>query len=308
MSINSVTERGPENVSANYASAQAHAVSKASLPDWSMPVTLTQTEHKDQHQGPVTMKDAQRALQRILTPFFTPDPKTGTVGGLGSLNSLEKASMDSMVMMAANLSISTFADTASSAMKASKIMTDTQEFLRDKKVKEYQEQLAKAIEQADKAHKGGIFGAIFDWIVGAVEAIYGVIKLVEGALRCAVGDVAGGALEIAGGAAYLAAGVAGMVKAAAETAILCGADKDKCQSVIDVAGKVQLGCEIVGMALDIFQAGRAISATRSIAKGTETAMKEAAPKLVDGITKGSTEAVTNVAKEVGKQEIGRAHV
>lgn len=67
-----------------------------------------------------------------------------------------------------------------------------------------------------------------------------------------------------------------MVKAAAETAILCGADKDKCQSVIDVAGKVQLGCEIVGMALDIFQAGRAISATRSIAKGTETAMKEAA--------------------------------
>lgn len=94
-------------------------------------------------------------------------------------------------MMAANLSISTFADTASSAMKASKIMTDTQEFLRDKKVKEYQEQLAKAIEQADKAHKGGIFGAIFDWIVGAVEAIYGVIKLVEGALRCAVGDVAG---------------------------------------------------------------------------------------------------------------------
>ncbi|MBW3528074.1 type III secretion system translocon protein [Shewanella sp. NKUCC05_KAH] len=301
MSINSVTERGPENVSANYASAQAHAVSKASLPDWSMPVTLTQTEHKDQHQGPVTMKDAQRALQRILTPFFTPDPKTGTVGGLGSLNSLEKASMDSMVMMAANLSISTFADTASSAMKASKIMTDTQEFLRDKKVKEYQEQLTKAIEQADKAHKGGIFGAIFDWIVGAVEAIYGVIKLVEGALRCAVGDVAGGALEIAGGAAYLAAGVAGMVKAAAETAILCGADKDKCQSVIDVAGKVQLGCEIVGMALDIFQAGRAISATRSIAKGTETAMKEAAPKLVDGITKGSTEAVTNVAKEVGKQ-------
>lgn len=155
MSINSVLERSPENVSANYVTAQAHAVSKASLPDWSMPVQLTQTEHTDQHQGPVTMKDAQRALQRILTPFFTPDPKTGAVGGLGSLNSLEKASMDSMVMMAANLSISTFADTASSAMKASKIMTDTQEFLRDKKVKEYQEQLAKAIEQADKAHKGG---------------------------------------------------------------------------------------------------------------------------------------------------------
>lgn len=300
MSINGVAERSPETVSANYATAQAQRANKTSLPDWSMPVTLRQTEHNDNRQGPVTLQDAQRALERILTPFFSQD--LSRAGGQPpSLGALEKVSMDAMVMMAANLSISTFADTANSAMKASKIMTDTQECLRDKKVKEYQEQLAKAIEQSDKAHKGGIFGAIFDWIVGAVEAIYGAIKLVEGALRCAVGDVAGGALEIAGGAAYLAAGVAGMVKAAAETAILCGADKEKCQSVIDVAGKVQLGCEVVGMALDIFQAGRAISATRSIAKGTETVMKEAAPKLVEGIGKGSTEAVASVAKEVGKQ-------
>lgn len=301
--INSVVERGTDPLNAKYGVNRAHDVTKASLPDWSRNTTLRQTEHTGHHQGPVTMKEAEKALQRILTPFFEGKETkvSGNVGNKSALASLEKASMDAMVLMAANLSISTFADTANSAMKASKIMTDTQDFLRDKKVKEYQEQLSKAVEQSDKAKKGGIFGAIFDWIIGAVEAIYGAIKLVEGALRCAVGDVAGGALEIASGAAYLAAGVAGLVKAAAETAILCGADKAKCQSVIDVAGKVQLGCEVVGMALDIFQAGRAISATRSIAKGTETVMKEAAPKLVDGISKGSTEAVSGVAKEVGKQ-------
>ncbi|NRD74527.1 type III secretion system translocon protein [Shewanella sp. VB17] len=303
MSINSVAERGTESLNATYGAACAQDVAKAILPDWSRPVTLRQTQHTAHHQGPVTMKEAEKALQRILTPFF--EDKTSKGSGkqfeTGSLTSLEKASMDAMVLMAANLSISTFADTANSSMKANKIMTDTQEFLRDKKVKEYQEQLSKAVEQSDKAQKGGVFGAVFDWIVGAVEAIYGAIKLVEGALRFAAGDVVGGGMEIASGAAYLSAGVAGMVKAAAETAILCGADKAKCQSVIDVASKVQLGCEMVGMALDIFQAGRAISATRSIAKGTETVMKEAAPQLVDGISKGSSEAVSGVAKEVGKQ-------
>ena len=134
-----------------------------------------------------------------------------------------------------------------------------------------------------------------------MEAVIGVFKLIEGAARVAVGDVVGGAMDMASGAAYLTAGIAGMVKAAAETAILCGADKEKCQQVIDVAGKVQLGAEVVAMALDIFQAGRAISATRSIAKGTETAMQEAAPKLVESIAKGSTQEVTNIAQQVGKQ-------
>ena len=81
-----------------------------------------------------------------------------------------------------------------------------------------------------------------------------MFKLIEGAARIAVGDVVGGAMDMASGGAYLTAGIAGMV-AAAETAILCGADKEKCQQVIDVAGKVQLGAEVVGMALDIFQQG-----------------------------------------------------
>lgn len=239
-------------------------------------------------KGVVSTEQANQALQNIV--------KDNGV----SIGQLEKASINDIVMMATNLGLKALGDTANSAAKSLKIKTDAQEVARNRQVKEFQEQLAKQIEQSNKAHKGGIFGAIFDWIVGAVEAVIGAFKMLEGVARVAVGDVSG-ALDIASGAAYLTAGFAGMVKAAAETAILCGADKDKCQDVINVASKVQLGAEIVGMACDIFQAGRAISATRGIATGTETAMKEAAPKLIESIGKGSTKEIATVAENVGKQ-------
>ncbi|NOH71597.1 type III secretion system translocon protein [Vibrio pectenicida] len=267
--------------------------SKARLPLSGSSDGLVDVIAPESKSGVVNSEAASQALQRVLLAFHQDDSAT--------VSQLEKASMTDMVLMSANLGLKTFGDTANAAAKAARLMTDTQAVLRDQQVKEFQEQLSKRIEQSDKAQKGGIFAAIFDWIVGAVEAVIGVFKLIEGAARVAVGDVVGGAMDMASGAAYLTAGIAGMVKAAAETAILCGADKEKCQQVIDVASKVQLGAEVVAMTLDIFQAGRAISATRSIAKGTETAMQEAAPKLVESIAKGSTQEVTNIAQQVGKQ-------
>ncbi|BAJ02224.1 type III secretion system translocon protein [Shewanella violacea] len=303
MSLNSVSELGIAQLHGNYGTKRASDISKTKLPDWSGMASLYQTNQNGEHQLPVTVKQAEKALQRILVLFFDnkANDSNGNVGEKNILSSLENTPMNAMVLMATNLSISTFADTANAALKSQKIMSKTQEFLRNKEVDEFQEQLAKAVEQADKAQKGGIFGAVFDWIVGAAEAIYGAIKLVEGGLRCAMGDVVGGALDIADGTAYLGAGVAGMVKAAAETAILCGADRDKWQSVIDVASKVQLGCEVVAMALDMFQAGRAISAARGIAKGTEKAVQEGAGKLLETIASKSSEAMTEVAKDIGKQ-------
>lgn len=292
MLINITAERATKSLKANDEIGRAQT--KASLPDWncSRPVILKQTQHTGHDQGPVTMKQAEKALQGILSALASKG--SGKQHGTVSLASLEKISMNDMVLMAANLSMSIFSNSADSSMKATKIMTDTQEFLSNKKVKEYQEQLAKAVEQSDKAQKGGVVGAIFDWVVGAAEFVYGAMKLFEGFMTS-------DPLAVASGVAYLSAGVAGMVKAAAETAILCGADKDKCRSVINVASKVQLGCEIVGTALDIFKAYQAISAAGSIGTGTEAVMKEAGSKLAEGINKGSSEAVSNVAKEVGQQ-------
>lgn len=271
----------------------SHPVEKASLPEWSMPTYVSLNVDRDEKNGVVSHQQAQQAFARILHALQAGDGAT--------LDQIEKASINDMILLAANLSLKIFGDTANSAAKASQLMTDTQAFLRDKRVKEFQEQLAKQIEQSEKAQRAGIFAAIFDWIVGAVEAVYGALKLLEGAARLAVGDVVGGSLEIASGASYLTAGIAGMVKAAAETAILLGADKDKCLEVADIAGKVQLGAEVVAMALDIFQAGRAISATRAIAKTTGEAMKEAAPKLAEAVVKNSSQEISTIAKQVGQQ-------
>lgn len=129
--------------------------------------------------------------------------------------------------------------------------------------------------------------------------IYGAIKVAEGVLT-------GNPVALASGAAYLAAGTAGLVKAAAETAMLLGASKEKCREVIDVAGKIQLGCECFAMAIDLLQAGRAINAARVVTKGTGDVLKAGSSEvLLDAIKRGVGEEVEQLveqfAKDVSKQ-------
>ncbi len=52
-------------------------------------------------------------------------------------------------------------------------------------------------------------------------------------------------------AKYIAAGCAGMVKAGAETAMMCGADHDTCQAIIDVTVRLLL-LEAVALAALMF--------------------------------------------------------
>lgn len=160
-------------------------------------------------------------------------------------------------MMMTTLILSVFGNNAQSLCQQLERATEVQNALRNKQVKEYQEQIQKAIEQEDKARKAGIFGAIFDWLTGIFETVIGALKVVEGFLS-------GNPAEMASGVAYIAAGCAGMVKAGAETAMMCGADHDTCQAIIDVTSKIQFGCEAVALALDVFQIGRAFMATRGL--------------------------------------------
>lgn len=201
--------------------------------------------------------------------------------------------------MAASISMKSFGETAQLTIKSLKIMTDAQEFVRNRQVQEFQDQLAKQIQESNKSNVGGILGAIFDWIIGAVEIIVGAFKVIEGAARVAVGDMTG-LLSIASGALYVSAGVAGLVKAAAKTAMLAGADKEQSQSVIDVASKVQLGLEMAGLATDIFQVGQAVMATRGIAKGAQEIVPQFAPALAKAIvTKGGDE-ILEIGQMIGK--------
>ncbi|MCL1078522.1 hypothetical protein D5R81_11250 [Parashewanella spongiae] len=225
---------------------------------------------------------------------------------------LEKIDPQQMVMMATLLGISTFSATADATIKATDIMTKTQEVLRDQKVKKLQDKMAQQSAQAKKAHKAGIWTALFDWVISAAEAIYGIVKLVEGAARIilSAGADVNAYMEVAAGGTYLAAGVAGFVKAAAETAELSPhlseAQKKKCEEVAKYAGFVQLGFEAAGLIVDVVQGGLAFKAARGAVKGIKTGVEAAAPKLVEGIADVAAKSAEDGASEAVELSITEA--
>ncbi|EHH5781828.1 type III secretion system translocon protein [Salmonella enterica] len=198
-------------------------------------------------------------------------------------------------MMMTILILNVFGSSAQSLCQQLERATEVQNTLRDKQVKEYQEQIQKAIEQADKARKAGIFGAIFDWITGIFETVIGAFKVVEGFLS-------DNPAEMASGVAYMAAGCAGMVKAGAETAMLFGADPDTCKAIINVTSKIQLGCETVALALDIFQIGRAFMATRALSGAAEKVLDSGfGEELAERMAGAGEEEIDALAEEFGRQ-------
>ncbi|MBH0545077.1 type III secretion system translocon protein [Salmonella enterica] len=209
--------------------------------------------------GKISLQEASNALKQLLDAVPGNHKRP-------SLPDFLHINPTVLSMMITTLILNVFGNNAQSLCQQLERATEVQNALRNKQVKEYQEQIQKAIEQEDKARKAGIFGAIFDWITGIFETVIGALKVVEGFLS-------GNPAEMASGVAYMAAGCAGMVKAGAETAMMCGADHDTCQAIIDVASKIQVGCEVVAMALDVFQIGRAFMATRGLS--------DAAAKVLD---------------------------
>ncbi|EEF8189961.1 SPI-2 type III secretion system translocon protein SseC [Salmonella enterica] len=200
--------------------------------------------------GKISLQEASNALKQLLDAV----PGNHKRPSLPDFLQINPAVLS---MMMTSLILNVFGNNAQSLCQQLERATEVQNALRNKQVKEYQEQIQKAIEQEDKARKAGIFGAIFDWITGIFETVIGALKVVEGFLS-------GNPAEMASGVAYMAAGCAGMVKAGAETAMMCGADHDTCQAIIDVTSKIQFGCEAVALALDVFQIGRAFMATRGL--------------------------------------------
>lgn len=200
--------------------------------------------------GKISLQEANNALKQLLDAVPGNHKRP-------SLPDFLQVNPTVLSMMMTTLILSVFGNNAQSLCQQLERATEVQNALRDKQVKEYQEQIQKAIEQEDKARKAGIFGAIFDWLTGIFETVLGAFKVVEGFLS-------GNPAEMASGVAYMAAGCAGMVKAGAETAMLFGADRDTCQAIINVTSKVQFGCEAIALALDIFQIGRAFMATRGL--------------------------------------------
>ncbi|EQC0625944.1 SPI-2 type III secretion system translocon protein SseC [Salmonella enterica] len=238
--------------------------------------------------GKISLQEASNALKQLLDAVPGNHKRP-------SLPDFLHINPTVLSMMMTSLILNVFGNNAQSLCQQLERATEVQNALRNKQVKEYQEQIQKAIEQEDKARKAGIFGAIFDWLTGIFETVIGALKVVEGFLS-------GNPAEMASGVAYIAAGCAGMVKAGAETAMMCGADHDTCQAIIDVASKIQVGCEVVAMALDVFQIGRAFMATRGLsgaaAKVLDSGLGEEMVERMVGAGEGEIE---ELAEKFGEE-------
>ncbi|QBY43353.1 type III secretion system translocon subunit SctE (plasmid) [Arsenophonus nasoniae] len=236
-------------------------VIKSPLPQSPIPNEILLNMVGEKKTGKITYQQADEALGRVLTVFHNTENLT--------LKNIEKVSINDLFLLSSTLSLKIFGDTANSVAKASKLMTDTQAFLRDQNVKAFQEELAKKIEQSEKNK----WLVLFDWIVGVAEIAYGAV------LTC-LGQPAG--------PVYIAAGVAGIVKAIAETAIYFGiGDKEMWQKVADAAFYVQTVLEVGAVILDVCKAGALVTLGRGIMKGTQIILKEMIPQLTQAVLKNS---------------------
>ncbi|HHW8938441.1 TPA: type III secretion system translocon protein [Salmonella enterica] len=238
--------------------------------------------------GKISLQEASNALKQLLDAV-PGDHKRPSLPDFLHINPTV------LSMMMTTLILNVFGNNAKSLCQQLERATEVQNALRNKQVKEYQEQIQKAIEQEDKARKAGIFGAIFDWLTGIFETVIGALKVVEGFLS-------GNPAEMASGVAYIAAGCAGMVKAGAETAMMCGADHDTCQAIIDVASKIQVGCEVVAMALDVFQIGRAFMATRGLSGAAEKVLGSSlGEEMVERMVGAGEAEIEELAEKFGEE-------
>ncbi|MBM7071443.1 type III secretion system translocon subunit SctE [Shewanella sp. 202IG2-18] len=297
----------------NLIDASNHAIKKAtSLPHFnqSAGALLSHVDEQDKKQKKeqVSFKDYDQSTQNILNAIThnakpsSPEMKAA-IKSLSSISGrdLPKIDMRALTGMMGNLCLSVFSATADAKSRASKIMTDSQCDIRDKKVKQYQDQLKQQADAAKKAKKLGIFACVVDWVVSIAEQIYGLFKLVEGVVEAVAsfGCDPNAYASVVAGAAYFTAGVVGMVKAAAETAKLCGADPKICDKVAEIAGYIQLGVEMVGLATDIFGAGMAFKAASGAVKGAaEAATKAAGEEVMNAVTKAGTEGAEEGVMEM----------
>lgn len=238
--------------------------------------------------GKISLQEASNALKQLLDAVPGNHKRP-------SLPDFLHINPTVLSMMMTTLILNVFGNNAQSLCQQLERATEVQNALRNKQVKEYQEQIQKAIEQEDKARKAGIFGAIFDWLTGIFETVIGALKVVGGFLS-------GNPAEMASGVAYIAAGCAGMVKAGAETAMMCGADHDTCQAIIDVASKIQVGCEVVAMALDVFQIGRAFMATRGLSGAAEKVLDSGlGEEMVERMVGAGEAEIEELAEKFGEE-------
>ena len=261
--------------------------------------------------GPQTMVSHQQAHEAFGRLFHNADigrevpPGNDRRSVMPPAREFQKMSVELMMVAVTLTAGELIGHITDAKAKAVKILGDQQDNLRSQELKDFREQIEKALEDQNKAKKAGIFGVIFDWVVAAVEVVTGVAKIVGGVLT-------GNAMTAAAGAMDLMAGLSGVVKAAMNTmALIDPANADMWRKIGSEAAKVQLFFEIAGAVIDISSALRNALLTKVIPQATKECLKAGAAQVISeaierGVKTVAAEAVERTVKEGVDQMVGAA--
>lgn len=111
-------------------------------------------------QSTVSEVQADRAVKHVLQ-----NSQASVIG-------LVQVPLDGLLLQAATLGLKTFSNTADAVVKSIKINGDAQARLSDKKIADYQDQLAKAREQEHQSKKAKFWSAIFSPITTVLKVVF----------------------------------------------------------------------------------------------------------------------------------------
>lgn len=260
-----------------------------------------------------------------LEKFFSKDKSSHIARSLSTVSSNDyvddhrlQESLDYLLVAVSITTITTLGQIAQAKGRALEIMADHRDSVNKKLLEKSREECDKAVEQASKARKAGIFHVVCDWAMSAVQIIVGAVKF-------AAAWATGNALMMAGAVLNMASGVAGFVKALMNTLALVDPERAlKYKKIAEIAAYIELTLTIIATVVDVtsavFRAGKVATVTKEVLQqgggnaiymatqsGSKVALKQACSAVADTVVERmSQQVLTNFSRASAKKIVEKS--
>ena len=260
-----------------------------------------------------------------LEKFFPNDNLNSKAPRLSALPSgvyiddnMLRESLDGLLMAVSITTIVTLGKIAQAKGRALEIMADHRDGINKKLLEKSRQECDKAVEQANKAKKAGIFSVVCDWAMSAVQIVVGAVKF-------AAAWVTGNALMMAGAVMNVAAGIVCFVKALMHTLALTDpAHASKYKKIAEIAAYIELTLTIIAAVVDVtsavFRAGKVATVTKEVLQqgggnaiymatqsGSKVALRQACSTVANTVVaRMSQHALTNFSRASVKKMVEKS--
>lgn len=256
-----------------------------------------------------------------LEKFFPNDnlsPKAPRLSALASGvyidDNMLRESLDGLLVAVSITTIVTLGKIAQAKGRALEIMADRRDGINKKLLEKSREECDKAVEQANKAKKAGIFSVVCDWAMSAVQIIVGAVKF-------AAAWVTGNALVMAGAVMNIVAGAVCFIKSLMNTLAMADpANASKYKKVAEIAAYIELTLTIIAAVVDVtsavFRAGKVATVTKEVLQqgggnaiymatqsGSKVALKQACSAVANAVVERMSQQVLANFSRAGVKKI-----